>query len=495
MVDLAPKEKRRKLNVLVIYSIEPAPKGAEDPDTRDHKIAQTARIKVAEGIAKEMVRVLELHGFKASHVNVEDDPERLRDALVIERPDLIINRIDEFEGDYTEHAKAIPAFLDLEDYPYSGSDTACLINCANRVHSHLFLADARVPTPKFVSVHDINSIPSTDGFDYPLIISQALDDIYEEEGHEHPLANREEVEERAIALASECTPPLLVEEFVEGKVVHAIVLGNRSLDVLPLIETVYAADEPDDGDDADSPAANNVASDDGAAYDGDASTGDAGDDQATVNAADDNDGPATSATTGAAGDEPAKLAERPARASTSMEIQAEVLEMLDVDHLEIARLPQDTADRVRALARRSFHALHCRDIAQIDFHIGSDGSPRVVNVRPMLDLGRQSAFGVAATHTEAGYEELLVSYVKLACERAKLDPRGVLLPPPPKQDSPAPQPPGNQTQPGPATEAAAEPKPETPPESAAQPEVADGVAVATVDSTTTESAGTPHTQH
>jgi len=406
MVDSAPKERRKKLNVLVIHSIDRVETTGIDSDERADKISHKARLKVAETVDNEIARVLNANGFVATVANIEDDPQRLRDALVVERPDLVINRVDEFDGDFNESAAAIPSLLDLEEYAHSGSSTRCLNNCANRVHTHLFLADAGIPAPKFASVHDINSVPSTDGFAYPLIVSEALDDIYIEEGHDHPLADRAELEAHATALAAECTLPLLVEEFISGTEVHAVVIGNKNLSVLPLVATFH-----EDDDDSDSDGDSNDSNDSSDSSDSSDSTGDE------------------------TGDEPAdESAPRRARASTSMEVQAEVAEMLDNSHLDIAQLAQPTADRVRALAMRAFRALHCRDVAQVDFQINSAGDVYVTNVRPMLDLSRQSPFGVAATFTEGGYEENIVDCVKLACERAKLDPRGTLIPPPAAPD-------------------------------------------------------------
>ena len=92
------------------------------------------------------------------------------------------------------------------------------------------------------AVRDINAIADTSGFRFPLIVTQAFDDIYEREGYEHPIYSRDALVERIADLSREFDMPLLIEEFVRSRRLHAIVLGNRTLELLPLVETRNAHD-------------------------------------------------------------------------------------------------------------------------------------------------------------------------------------------------------------------------------------------------------------
>lgn len=401
MLDPRPPQRRKKLNVLVLYSIEPIAleeAGEQTPRSRAERISHSARRRVAAGVCAEIARVLSNHGFNATSFNMEDDLVRLRSALAVERPDLIVNRVDEFEGELNEHAANVMALLALVDYPYTGSDAICLNTCQNRVRTYLLLDDAGVPVPMFAVIRDINSIPDTNGFTYPLIITQAFDDMYEWEGMENPLEDRADVEARAVALSRDYAMPLLIEEYIRGgRRVHAIVMGNRVLDVLPLIEHVrYEAETP--------------------AEEHTSAAGDVGRDEAN---------PAES---------PEPTVPRK-RADTRMQIEAEMFQLMDDSELELAQLDMVVADRVRAVARRAFHVLGCRDAAQIDFYIAEDGTPYVVNVRGIFNMSRQSPFGVAATNSARGYEQTLVDLATIACERHRIDPRGELIGPPPPSTS------------------------------------------------------------
>ena len=101
------------------------------------------------------------------------------------------------------------------------------------------LAYADVPVPGFAIVRDVNAIPETHELAYPQIVTQAFDDTYEYEGHTQPVKSREELETRIAELATEYDMPLLIEEFIDGRQLQAIVVGNRVLDVQPLTERVF----------------------------------------------------------------------------------------------------------------------------------------------------------------------------------------------------------------------------------------------------------------
>jgi D-alanine-D-alanine ligase len=189
---------------------------------------------------RAVLDVLRARGYDAADVNVEDDIDRIAAAVVIERPAVIFNLVDELHGD-TALLASLAAYLELLEVPVVGADPACLHTCHDRVHAHLVLRDARIPVPGFVTVRDIDAVPPLGDLRPPLIVTQALDDVYHDEGLERPLDDRGQVVERVAALAAEYDLPFLVEEYLPGRRLHALVLGHGPLQVLPLVEAARHA--------------------------------------------------------------------------------------------------------------------------------------------------------------------------------------------------------------------------------------------------------------
>ena len=172
--------------------------------------------------------------FIVSAVDIGNDVDRVLAAIAVERPTFVFTMVEEFEEETTQ-AALIASLLDLLGVAYTGSEPLVLASCQNRVRTHLFLADAGVPVPRFAVVRDINAVPDTDDFCFPVIATQAFDDVYAEEGIDHPISNRDKLVSNIAELAKEFDLPFLIEEYIGERRLHAVILGNRVLEILPLI--------------------------------------------------------------------------------------------------------------------------------------------------------------------------------------------------------------------------------------------------------------------
>ena len=207
----------RKKKILVLHNGSGGPEESE----RQHLDA------LADALASR--------GYEVSVVDAEDDANRISHAATVAQPDLIFNLVTQFRGDTLQQPN-VASLLELQGLPYTGSDPLCLSTCQDRIRTHLLLGDADVPVPPYVVVRDINGIPDTEALGFPLVVSHAFDDIYDEPAVRTLVRSRAELEERARELAAGAELPLLVERWVAGRRISAFVLGNRALEVLPLAE-------------------------------------------------------------------------------------------------------------------------------------------------------------------------------------------------------------------------------------------------------------------
>ena len=207
----------RKKKILVLHNGGPVPEESE----RLHLDA--------------LADALTSRGYEVSVVDAEDDANRISHAATVSQPDLIFNLVTQFRGDTLQQPN-VASLLELQGLPYTGSDPLCLSTCQDRIRTHLLLGDADIPVPPYVVVRDINAVPDTEALGFPLVVSHAFDDIYDEPSTRTLVRSRPELEERARELAAGAELPLLVERWVGGRRISAFVLGNRALEVLPLAE-------------------------------------------------------------------------------------------------------------------------------------------------------------------------------------------------------------------------------------------------------------------
>lgn len=201
-----------------------APDPAEGPDGGDAALDHLRAL--AAGLGES--------GFEVALVDAEDDTQRITHAVVVEQPALVF-LVDHFDGAVLRHP-SVANLLDLHGLTYTGSDPLCLATCLDRVRTYLLLSDAEVPVPAHAVVRDINAIPDTAAIEPPMLIRHAFEHDVDDPDRRSLVHTRAELEERAGALAAGPGLPILVERFIEGRRVQAVVLGNRVLEVLPLSE-------------------------------------------------------------------------------------------------------------------------------------------------------------------------------------------------------------------------------------------------------------------
>jgi D-alanine-D-alanine ligase len=82
-----------------------------------------------------------------------------------------------------------------------------------------------------------------------------------------------------------------------------------------------------------------------------------------------------------------------------------------------ARASEPLAQRIREIARAAFQVTECRDYARVDMRIDAGGQPYVLEVNPNPDLALGGAFETCAAASGRSYAQTLSAIVQLAAER------------------------------------------------------------------------------
>jgi len=96
----------------------------------------------------EVVAALKESGHSVQTLGVLDSLTELRTALVDNKPDLVFNLLEEFNGivTYDQH---VVAFLELMRQPYTGCNPRGLLLSRDKVLCKQLLAFHRIPSPQF----------------------------------------------------------------------------------------------------------------------------------------------------------------------------------------------------------------------------------------------------------------------------------------------------------------------------------------------------------
>ncbi|HJS20573.1 MAG TPA: hypothetical protein VJ785_17635 [Anaerolineales bacterium] len=184
----------------------------------------------AQEVMEEIKKLgLEVKGYPAD--------QYLLTNILVDRPDVIVNLVDTVRGK-DKLASTIPAFLEYADIPYTGCGVTGMVIGSN---CHLFkelLSHNNIPTPEHKFIKDLrsNTPPS---FDLPYIAklnesggSMGIDNNAVKETANQIMKKVEE-------LQTQYKLPVLVEKFIDGPEITAIVFDDGKTRHVLLAEKKY----------------------------------------------------------------------------------------------------------------------------------------------------------------------------------------------------------------------------------------------------------------
>jgi D-alanine-D-alanine ligase len=301
---------------------------------------------------RAVARALRRGGFATRLVNIRDDVTVLERLLRgRRRPDVVFNLVEHYRDD-PEHEAHIAGVLDVHGVPYTGAPPFVLSLLRRKgLTKHLLLAN-QVPTPRYRILHEPR-IPRRHGLHYPLIVKPSREDASAGVTKESVVRDHGALLEQVGYVHREFGPPILVEEFIEGRELHAAVWGNAVAEVLPIIEFDFS-DLP-----ADHP---NIIS-----YD-----------------------------------------------AKWNPLKREYHQVFTVCP---ARLSRRAHRRVQRAALDAYRVTGCRDYARLDLRLTPDDHPFVLEVNPNPDLTEGVSFMESAEKAGHSFDAALARIVGMALER------------------------------------------------------------------------------
>lgn len=314
---------------------------------------------VAEEMATFM-RALHDGGFEARLINIEDDLERILGAVYMYRPDAIFNLVEYFH-DEPGLESAVAGLYELLGCHYTGNRPVTLANCQNKYRTKVILEANGLPTSPFFLAKPNLPVANDHELEYPLIVKPAFEDASggiepSSVVHDHPA-----LVARIEKVWREFEMPALVEEYVEGREIHAAVLGNNPPEVLPLFEMEFDDSEfnPDEE-------------------------------------------------------------WRPQIISFRAKWDPHSKDFYSMDSVCPAQdLDPETEEHIREVARGAFIAMGCRDYARIDMRVDDDGDIYILEVNPNPDLVEGTAYVQCAAASGRTYSQAICAIAQMAVDRKR----------------------------------------------------------------------------
>jgi D-alanine-D-alanine ligase len=188
----------------------------------------------------EVVVALKESGHTVQTLGVLDSLTELRTALVDNKPDLVFNLLEEFNGivTYDQH---VVAFLELMRQPYTGCNPRGLLLSRDKVLCKQLLAFHRIPSPQFAVFRRGQRFHLPRRLRLPLFVKSATEDASLGIAQASVVDDAQKLRERVQFMHEQIGSDALVEEYIEGRELYVGMLGNERLTALPAWEMQFGS--------------------------------------------------------------------------------------------------------------------------------------------------------------------------------------------------------------------------------------------------------------
>ena len=214
----------RPLNITVLYdAIEDREKARAEANGEEFALAY-------ESVAK----ALEERGRKVTLLPAGTDLRSLVTTIGRDESGLVFNLCESLGG-VAQHEQHVVALLELMGKRFTGSSALGLTLAQDKALSKKLLHYHGIRFPKFTVLRG-HPIEWKADLEFPLFVKPLNQDGSVGIDRNSIVNNFGELKERVSFVQEECGSPALVEEYIEGREIYVGILGNETLETLPILE-------------------------------------------------------------------------------------------------------------------------------------------------------------------------------------------------------------------------------------------------------------------
>jgi D-alanine-D-alanine ligase len=328
--------------VLILFNAPTLPETHPDAEAERDVLHTVAA--VAQALTQGCHQVCQL--------GIAHDPTLLLETLKMYRPDVVFN-LFEGTGERNQTEAYAIGLLEWLEVPYTGCPLVAAVLARDKPLTKRLFQGAGLPTAGFFLVEQLPLLQEPAR--WPVMVKLATEDASVGIDNRSVATNRQELTERVAWLLERYRPPVLVEEFLDGREFNVGVVELPQQQALPIAEIIFDRSDP--------------------------------------------------------GRWPIVTYESKWEPGSAADLAA-----LPRCPAEVA---PELAQQLSALAVAAFRLLGCRDYARIDFRTDHQGRPFLLEVNPNPDFGPTAGLARALKVAGLTYEQCTLQLIANALARGQ----------------------------------------------------------------------------
>jgi D-alanine-D-alanine ligase len=185
-------------------------------------------------VHKEVHRVLGARGHSIQHIAVQPNVCELVQQIERDSSDIVFNLCESFDG-VDLRAINVAAILELMRKPFTGTGSFGLTLAQDKSLAKKIFSFHGMQHPKFSVMH-AGQVEWSDELKFPLFVKPSNTDSSVGIDAGALVHNIKELMERISYIHTEIKASVLIEEFIDGREIFVGVLGNETMEALPIVE-------------------------------------------------------------------------------------------------------------------------------------------------------------------------------------------------------------------------------------------------------------------
>jgi D-alanine-D-alanine ligase len=296
----------------------------------------------------DVISTLRAMGHEVQALGVHDDLGELRRATTEWKPHIAFNLLEGFD-DITIFDQNVVSHLELLKLPYTGCNPRGLLLARDKSLSKKLLAYHRIQVPESDVFRIGRPIRRPKRLAFPLIVKSLTQEASIGISQASVVDSDEKLKERVTFVHESIGTSAIAEQYVEGRELYVGILGNQTLQALPVWELFFTNMPPE---------ARRIATD---------------------------------------------------RVKWSVKYQKKY----GIDSGPAAELPLALGEKIQHLCKRAYRALELSGYARIDLRLDDQENVWVLEANPNPQIARGEDFAASAEKTGVSYESLLQRILNL----------------------------------------------------------------------------------